>query len=103
MSETTHRRRRCSGRATGRFGSRTELTVHIWAIRRQQLRPNLTAIAEACGASVDVVRVVLRNEEGLSTYLEHGLILGAPLRPAGHGTREFGRPEGRLNEVWPAL
>ena len=79
MSETSHRRRRCTGRATGRFGSRTELTAHIWAIRRQQLRPNLTAIAEACGASVDVVRVVLRNEEGLGSYLEQGLILRAPI------------------------
>jgi hypothetical protein len=69
-------RRRCTGRATGRFASRAELTAHVWAIRRQQLRPNLASIAEACGATVDVVRTILATEEGLADYLQRGLRIG---------------------------
>ncbi|HEX9932983.1 MAG TPA: hypothetical protein VGB08_09100 [Allosphingosinicella sp.] len=70
------RRRRCTGRATGRFATRGELTAHVWAIRRQQLRPNLASIAEACGATVDVVRAILAAEEGLADYLARGLRIG---------------------------
>jgi hypothetical protein len=70
------RRRRCTGRATGRFATRDELTAHVWAIRRQQLRPNLASIAEACGATVDVVRTILATEEGLADYLSRGLRIG---------------------------
>jgi hypothetical protein len=68
----------CRGRrtATGRFASRAELVGHVWAIRRQQLYPNLSAIAGACSASIDVVRTILNSEEGLGDYLERGLPLG---------------------------
>jgi hypothetical protein len=65
-------------RATGRFATRSELVGHVWAIRRQQLYPNLRKIAEACNATLDVVRTILNSEEGLDDYLERGLALGAP-------------------------
>lgn len=63
-------------RATGRFATRGELVGHVWAIRRQQLYPNLTAIALACNATIDVVRTILASEEGLADYIERGLPLG---------------------------
>lgn len=69
-------RQNCRRRATGRFATRGELTGHIWAIRRQQLYPNLTAIAQACSATIDVVRTILTSEEGLAEYQERGLPLG---------------------------
>jgi hypothetical protein len=69
-------RQNCRRRATGRFATRGELTGHIWAIRRQQLYPNLTAIAQACSATIDVVRSILASEEGLADYKERGLPLG---------------------------
>lgn len=65
-----------SRRATGRFESRAELVGHVWAIRRQQLYANLSAIAAACGATIDVVRTILSSEEGLADYLERGLPIG---------------------------
>ena len=65
-------------RATGRFATRSELVSHVWAIRRQQIYPNLRAIAQACSATVDVVRTILGSEEGLQDYLDRGLSLGAP-------------------------
>lgn len=83
MGQVSLRRRRCTGRATGRFASRGELTAHVWAIHRQQLYPNLSAIAEACTASVDVIRTILRSEEGLGEYLERGLQLGLPPESGG--------------------
>lgn len=70
------RTRRSCGRATGRFATREELAAHIWAIRRHQIRPNLRAVASACGTTVDVVRAIVASEEGLARYLECGLTLG---------------------------
>jgi hypothetical protein len=68
--------RRMPRRTTGRFASRAELVGHVWAIRRQQLYPNLSAIANACSIKIDVVRTILNSEEGLADYLEHGLPIG---------------------------
>jgi hypothetical protein len=68
--------RRMPRRSIGRFASREELVGHVWAIRRQQLYPNLRAIAEACSVTIDVVRTILNSEEGLAAYIEHGLPLG---------------------------
>lgn len=63
-------------RSIGRFDSREALVGHVWAIRRQQLYPNLSAIAAACGITIDVVRTILSSEEGLADYLVRGLPLG---------------------------
>ena len=62
--------------STGRFGSREQLTCHIWSIRRQQVYPNIRAIAEACGVSMEVVKSIIVAEEGLSVYLEKGCPTG---------------------------
>jgi coenzyme F420-reducing hydrogenase delta subunit len=67
------RRRRV---ATGRFATREELTCHVWAIQRQQVYPNVRAIALACGATMDVVKAIIVNEEGLDSYLEKGCLTG---------------------------
>jgi hypothetical protein len=72
----TIRRRRTPRRTVGCFESRQELVGHVWAIRRQQLYPNLRAIAEACGVKIDVVRTILNSEEGLAEYIAHGLPIG---------------------------
>jgi hypothetical protein len=62
--------------ATGRFATREQLTCHVWAIQRQQVYPNVRAIALACGATMDVVKSIIVNEEGLSSYLETGCLTG---------------------------
>ena len=64
-------------RATGRFGTRDELTSHVWAIQRQQVFPNLKAIAGACGVTTEVVKIIIAAEEGLETYLQEGCQTGA--------------------------
>jgi len=61
---------------TGAFATRRELTAQIWALRRQQVFPNLAAIARACETSPDVVRVVIREQEGLDGYLKTGCLMG---------------------------
>lgn len=72
-SAAPRRRRRI---ATGRFATRAELTRNVWAIHRLQLNENLRAIAAACGASYDVVRLIIRSEEGLEEYLASGCRVG---------------------------
>jgi hypothetical protein len=62
--------------ATGRFVSRTDLTCHVWAMRRQQVVPNIHAIALACGITVGVVKKILDAREGLEDYLERGCLIG---------------------------
>lgn len=64
-------------KAAGRFSTREELTCHIWAIYRQQVYPNVRAIAQACGVTMAVVKNVVETEEGLSEYLKNGCPTGA--------------------------
>lgn len=61
---------------TGAFSTRRELTARIWALRRQQMFPNLAAIARECETTPDVVRVVIEKQEGLEGYLQTGCLLG---------------------------
>jgi hypothetical protein len=56
----------------GRFAYRRELVSHIWAFRRQQLYPNTRSIAAACGTTMDAVKAIVENEEGLEEYLVNG-------------------------------
>ena len=63
--------------ATGRFATREELTRHVWAMRRQQVYPNLKAIADACATTVGVVKAIAADGEGLREYLEKGCPIGA--------------------------
>ena len=63
--------------ATGRFATREELTRHVWAIWRQQVYPNLKAVAHACGTTVGVVKTITADREGLGEYLEKGCPIGA--------------------------
>ena len=70
-------KRKSGRRATGRFGSREELACHIWAMRRQQVFPNLKAIGIACGVTTEVVKTVIETEEGLEDYLRKGCPTGA--------------------------
>ena len=63
-------------RAAGRFATRDELTCHVWAMRRQQLSPNVRAIAAACGVTIEVVKTILDTEEGLEQYLKRGCLTG---------------------------
>jgi hypothetical protein len=62
--------------ATGRFATREELTCHVWSIQRQQVYPNVRAIALACGATMDVVKAIIVNEEGLADYIDKGCLTG---------------------------
>lgn len=62
--------------ATGRFATREALSCHIWSIRRQQVYPNVKAIAEACGTTMQVVKTILVTEEGLQVYLREGCPTG---------------------------
>ncbi len=68
--------RRTRRLATGRFASREELTCHVWSIQRQQVYPNIRSIAEACGVSMEIVKNIITNEEGLAAYLEKGCPTG---------------------------
>jgi len=61
---------------TGSFATRAELTARIWALRRQQMFPNLAAIARECGTTPDVVRVVVEKQEGLEGYMQTGSLMG---------------------------
>jgi hypothetical protein len=61
-------------KAAGRFGSREELTCHVWAMRRQQVYPNLKAIGAACGVTTEVVKAIVETEEGLEAYLQKGCL-----------------------------
>lgn len=63
--------------ATGRFATRGELTSNVWAMRRQQVFPNVKVIAYACGTTVGVVKAILASGEGHSDYLERGCPTGA--------------------------
>ena len=63
--------------ATGRFATRAELTSHVWAMRRQQVFPNLKAVAYACGTTVGVVKAIAQSGEGLNEYLERGCPTGS--------------------------
>ncbi len=69
---------RTTARGTGRFASRTELTCHVWAMYRQQVFPNLSAVSRACGVTIESVKAILENEEGLEDYLRAGCLSGAP-------------------------
>jgi hypothetical protein len=60
----------------GRFRTREELTCHVWSIHRQQVFPNIHAIAESCGIHREAVNFVLRTEEGLEDYLQRGCLTG---------------------------
>jgi hypothetical protein len=64
--------------ATGRFATRADLTCHVWSMYRQQVFPNIRAIAGACGVTMQVVRAVVDSKEGLSDYLERGCLTGMP-------------------------
>ena len=68
--------RRARRASTGRFSSREQLTCHVWSIHRQQVYPNIRAIAEACGVSMEIVKTIVVTEEGLSVYLEKGCPTG---------------------------
>jgi hypothetical protein len=59
-------------RSIGRFSDRRELVSHVWALRRQQLYPNIRSIAAACGTTMDAVKAILEVEEGLQEYLVNG-------------------------------
>jgi hypothetical protein len=62
--------------ATGRFRDRSELVRNVWAIHRQQVYPNLKAIAAICGATTDVVKTIIAAREGLDDYMEQGCLTG---------------------------
>ena len=64
-------------RATGRFGSREELACHVWAMQRQQVFPNVKAIAAECGVTAEVVKIIIETKEGLDHYLSKGCPTGA--------------------------
>jgi hypothetical protein len=64
-------------RATGRYATRAELTCNVWAIRRMQIYENVRSIADACGTSKNVVRLIIQTGEGLDDYLAEGCRLGA--------------------------
>lgn len=67
-----------SGRRTvGRFGSREELACHVWAMQRQQVFPNIKAIAAACRVTATVVKIIIETQEGLDEYLRKGCPTGA--------------------------
>ncbi len=67
------------GRAiTGRFATREELTCHVWSIYRQQVFPNIRAVAAVCGVRMEVVKAIVQREEGLTDYLASGCPTGAP-------------------------
>lgn len=72
-SPATFRRARAQ---TGFFGSRRELTARIWALHRQQMFPNMAAIARQCDTTADVVRDVIERQEGLQDYLQTGCLMG---------------------------
>lgn len=69
-------RRESRRHATGRFATRSELTRHVWAMRRGQVYPNLQAIAVECGTSMRVVKAIATTGEGLDDYLERGCPTG---------------------------
>lgn len=70
--------KRGTGRkAVGRFGSREELACHVWAMQRQQVFPNVKAIAAACGVTAEAVKVIIESGEGLEDYLKKGCPTGA--------------------------
>jgi hypothetical protein len=56
----------------GRFADRGELVSHVWALCRQQLYPNTRSIAAACGTTMDAVKAIVEDEEGLQEYLVNG-------------------------------
>lgn len=60
----------------GPFATRRDLTARVWALRRQQVFPNLAAIARACEITPDVVKTIIEKREGLDTYLKQGCLLG---------------------------
>ena len=60
----------------GPFATRRDLTARVWALRRQQVFPNLAAIARACDITPDVVKTIIEEREGLDTYLQQGCLLG---------------------------
>ena len=67
--------------ATGRFATRAELTSHVWAMRRQQVFPNVKTIAFACGVTVGVVKGIIASGEGHDDYLDKGCLTGSvPMR-----------------------
>lgn len=61
---------------TGCFATRSQLTARIWAFHRQQMFPNLAAIARICETTPEVVRAVVDKREGLEGYLQTGCLLG---------------------------
>ena len=70
--------KRGSGRKTfGRFCSREELACHVWAMQRQQVYPNIKAIAAECAVTAEVVKIIIETKEGLDDYLRKGCPTGA--------------------------
>jgi len=67
-----HMKKRTGKAATGCFRDRRELVSHVWALRRQQIYPNVRSIAAACETSMDAVKAILETEEGLEDYLVQG-------------------------------
>ncbi|HWH21688.1 MAG TPA: hypothetical protein VNT25_00145 [Allosphingosinicella sp.] len=70
------RRTRRRKQVTGAFTSRDDLTARVWALRRQQVFPNIAAIARECDTTPDVVKTIIQQGEGLDSYLEKGCLLG---------------------------
>ncbi|HEV2078584.1 MAG TPA: hypothetical protein VGR19_01625 [Allosphingosinicella sp.] len=68
--------RRRRKQPTGPFATRRDLTARVWALRRQQVFPNLAAIARACETTPDVVKTIIEEREGLDTYLQQGCLIG---------------------------
>lgn len=68
--------RRRRKQPTGPFPTRRDLTARVWALRRQQVFPNLAAIARACEITPDVVKTIIEEREGLDTYLQQGCLMG---------------------------
>ena len=61
---------------TGNFASRSDLTRHVWAMRRLQMLPNLSAFARAYGTSVATIGMVVEMGEGRDEYLASGCLAG---------------------------
>jgi hypothetical protein len=76
LEEELPLRHKLSALPTGRFGSREELTSHVWSLHRQQIFPNQRAIAIVCDISMDAVKRIIDTGEGLDQYLRQGCPTG---------------------------
>ena len=46
-------------------------------MQRQQVYPNVKAIASECGVTAEVVKIIIESKEGLDDYLRKGCPTGA--------------------------